>query len=592
MPSPNRRICRMLTLEKQVTRRPTIAILITLIVSVAVGGCSTVPRIDTGGYSNQPADQKTNAVARASFPSCSDSPVYAWSKSVTECDSKLFVGIAISGGGSRAANFGIGALWELQQLGILDHATALSSVSGGSLAATYVALHGLDSRTKFDAAAEAMRQDFLGAWALRSMNPYRVLRVNTTHDSATNTLADTFDSLLFHGRTFSNLGSFGPGRPYLYINASLQNLVTARKDLTTRGANAPSGSLQGFTFTQAAFSEIGSDLENYRLADAVASSGAYPGLFEPMVLRNYLDDSRPGDPPDAYLHLADGGLADNLGVDALLRALQETRNSILNPEREPQACLLILVDAAVQTPLENEGAKEDLRVSPLNSVVSSSLKRGYDILLDRRREDQLDRLGINVSSDTAVRFNPSVDVPFGNYSYVDLGTSKSRARGPNIRQIGPHGVISHTTCAVWHISFDHLAEVAGLNNRFQRENYGPWTRLPDPLSDDIAGSTKKMDYFINSVGTNYKLVLDRGNGCSAKDVQHAIFDAASMLVRSDDTTLNALSGWLKANHEPPLASSVERGEEPLSKPSSMEAVSVTQGEGGVITGGPTCHTSR
>lgn len=574
------------------TRKSTRPILFAMIASFAVCACSTVPRIDAGGYSNQPVNEKTASVARASFPSCSDSPVYAWSKSVTECDSKLFLGIAISGGGSRAANFGIGALWELQQLGILDHATALSSVSGGSLAATYVALNGLNSRSKFDAAAEAMRQNFLGAWLMRSVNPYRVLRVNTTHDSATNTLADTFDSLLFHGRTFASLGPFSPGRPYFYINASLQNTVSARKDLTTRGANAPSGSLQGFTFTQSAFNDIGSDLENYRLADAVASSGAYPGLFEPIVLRNYRDDAFPGDPPDAYLHLADGGLADNLGVDALLRALQEARNSILNPEQEPQACLLILVDAAVQPPLENAGAKKDLRVSPLNSVVSSSLKRGYDILLDRRREDQLGQLGINVSSDTSVRFNPSVDIPFGNYSYVDYVTSKSRTRGPNISQIGPHGVTSHTTCAVWHVSFEHLAEVAGFGNRFQRENYGPWTSLPDPLSDDIEGSTKKMDYFINSVGTNYKLVLDRGKGCSATDVQHAIFDAASMLVRSDDTTLKALAAWLKANYEPSLASSVERGEAPLRKLSSMEAVSVTQGAGGVITGGLRCHADR
>jgi len=566
--------------------RSKVSVLLAILVTFVVCSCSTVPRIDAGGYSNRPADQKSKLVARARFPWC---PVYTWTQSVTDCDPRLFVGIAISGGGSRAANFGLGALWELQQLGILDRATALSSVSGGSLAATYVAIHGLESPSQFDDAAEAMRQDFLSAWVFRSMDPYRILRVNTTHDSSTNTLADTFDSLLFHGRTFSDLGLFRPGRPYLYINASLQNSVTARKDLTTRGANASSGSLQGFTFSQAAFDRIGSDLEHYRLADAVASSGAYPGLFEPMVLRNFLDDSLPGDPPDSYLHLADGGLADNLGVDALLRALQETRNSTLNPEQEPQACLLILVDAAVHAPLENAGARKDLRVSPLNSIVSSSLKRGYDILLDRRREDQLGQLGINVSSDTAERFNSSVVVPFGNYSYVDNGTNKSRSRGPNVIQIGAHGVISGTTCAVWHVSFDHLGEVAGLKNRFQRENYGSWTQLPDPLMDDIEGSVKKMDYFINSVGTNYKLALDRGNGCSAGDMQHAIFDAASMLVRSDDTTLKALSSWLRANREPALASSVERGELPLHKPNSMQTVSVTQGAGGVITGGPSCH---
>ncbi len=71
-----------------------------------------------------------------------------------------------------------------------------------------------------------------------------------------------------------------------------------------------------------------------------------------------------------------------------------------------------------------------------------------------------------------------------------------------------------------------------------------------------------------------------------------IFDAASMLVRSDDATLKALVAWLKANHEPSLASSVERGEVPLHEPSSMDAVSVTQGAGGAIPGGLTCHANR
>jgi hypothetical protein len=260
-----------------------------------------------------------------------------------------------------------------------------------------------------------------------------------------------------------------------------------------------------------------------------------------MVLRNYNTISTPGDQPDAYLHLADGGLADNLGVDALVRALQESRQNTRDPEQGPPACLLVLVDAAVHTPLENAGAKQDLRVSPFNSVVSSSLRRGYDILLDRRREDQLGSLGINLASDTAIRFNPSANVSFGNYRYADYGTSISSARGPDIIQIAPQGLTSRTTCAVWHVSFDHLAEIAGLHNRFQRENFGPWTSLPDPLSDDVEGSTKKMDYFINSVGTNYKLVLDQGKGCSSNDVQHAIFDAASMLVRSDDMTLKALA---------------------------------------------------
>jgi hypothetical protein len=58
----------------------------------------------------------------------------------------LFVGVALSGGGSRAANFSAAVLLELESLGLLDHATALSSVSGSSLTTAYYGLYGRDHR--------------------------------------------------------------------------------------------------------------------------------------------------------------------------------------------------------------------------------------------------------------------------------------------------------------------------------------------------------------------------------------------------------------------------------------------------------------
>jgi hypothetical protein len=55
------------------------------------------------------------------------------------------VGVAISGGGIRAANFGLAALYELERLRVLDFVSVISSVSGGSLAAAYYALYGSKS---------------------------------------------------------------------------------------------------------------------------------------------------------------------------------------------------------------------------------------------------------------------------------------------------------------------------------------------------------------------------------------------------------------------------------------------------------------
>src|SRR5512136_378597 len=58
----------------------------------------------------------------------------------------LVVGVALSGGGSRAALFGASGLEALAQVrapggaSVLDQVTYLSSVSGGSVAASYYAM--------------------------------------------------------------------------------------------------------------------------------------------------------------------------------------------------------------------------------------------------------------------------------------------------------------------------------------------------------------------------------------------------------------------------------------------------------------------
>lgn len=51
------------------------------------------------------------------------------------------IGIALSGGGYRAAAYHIGTLRALHRLGILDKVNVISSVSGGSITAAYYALN-------------------------------------------------------------------------------------------------------------------------------------------------------------------------------------------------------------------------------------------------------------------------------------------------------------------------------------------------------------------------------------------------------------------------------------------------------------------
>ena len=59
------------------------------------------------------------------------------------------IGLALSGGGYRAAAYHIGTLRALHKLGILDKVDVISSISGGSIIAAYYALH-RDEVEKFE----------------------------------------------------------------------------------------------------------------------------------------------------------------------------------------------------------------------------------------------------------------------------------------------------------------------------------------------------------------------------------------------------------------------------------------------------------
>lgn len=63
------------------------------------------------------------------------------------------IGLALSGGGYRAAAYHIGTLRALNKLGILDKVDVISSISGGSIIAAYYALH----KDKFDEFEKSFR---------------------------------------------------------------------------------------------------------------------------------------------------------------------------------------------------------------------------------------------------------------------------------------------------------------------------------------------------------------------------------------------------------------------------------------------------
>jgi NTE family protein len=265
--------------------------------------------------------------------------------------------VTLSGGGVRAAALAYGTLEALRELkglnagdtSLLDDVDIVSSVSGGSATAGWYALKGEPGLAPDDDTNPMWR--FLhhggsGALAWRGLNPIALGGYLLTPYQRSDVLADFFAGRLYGEQTYDAVESrykSDPNEPFVILNAT---------DL---------GHETRFPFTQNRFDLICSDLDRYRLADAVAASANFPIVFSPMGLTNFSRGCRAHDgdwlkkgPPvwidyykqrysdkakpvrsdgllalraardardltdpvagDDVLHLLDGGLVDNLGL--------------------------------------------------------------------------------------------------------------------------------------------------------------------------------------------------------------------------------------------------------------------------------------
>ncbi len=191
----------------------------------------------------------------------------------------VFVGVAISGGGSRAANFSLAIFEELERYGFLDNLSAISSVSGGSLTAAYYALFRNTPEWSWDTAREQMRTNLFRHFILKYLLPHNLLLTAFTHYDRSDVMAEVFDDVLFHGKTFRDLGPVGPK---LHINATLlegENHMQSSLSFINPGP---------WSFTSDAFRiYLNSDLDTYPISYAVMASGAMPGVFNNVTVQSY-----------------------------------------------------------------------------------------------------------------------------------------------------------------------------------------------------------------------------------------------------------------------------------------------------------------
>ncbi|MBS0346530.1 MAG: patatin-like phospholipase family protein [Proteobacteria bacterium] len=388
-------------------------VLLLLIVSCS-SGCVIVPY---GAYTNSPihsnsmaAEGQTATATQTSFQVRADRHAHTCDgdphpPTTPKQRSDVLVLLALSGGGSRAAYFAGLSMLEMERfegsqngkrIDLLHEVDAISSVSGGSLAAAYYAVSydpgqecAAPSKKAWtrESVDTLMSRNYIRHWIGNWFRPTNVARYWFTYYDRTDIMAKTFSSNLFDGQfnTDLTMGELNPLRPNLIINATSGTRL--RMESGEIGFGEP------FAFTDENFKRICSSISDYPIARAVMASATFPGVFNFMTLRyfhekEYCQNRSPvySDSERRYLHLFDGGNSDNLGLSSLRRVIWES----LKKEDDGKGYIpyskivVILVDAFIPS-LGANGKKPDPR-SGFDFIVDMNFIDATDSLLETNRD--------------------------------------------------------------------------------------------------------------------------------------------------------------------------------------------------------------
>jgi len=325
--------------------------------------------------------------------------------------------LAFSGGGTRAAAFSYGVLEFLgrtriadskgRTVRLLDEVDIITGVSGGSFTALAYGLYGEklfnDYETRF------LKRDVQGEIVSRTLSPANWGKLSSTALGRSELAAQLYDEILFNGATFGDLDR-GDG-PMILASAT---------DLSTGSR---------FVFNQNVFDVICSDLNAVPLSRAASASSAVPVVLSPVTLNNYggtcnmkippwavpfIDSADPPRPAaravrtlksiQAYgdgvhrpfLHLVDGGVADNLGMRSVLDTFEVlealSESGIRTPFDNVRRIIVFVVNS-----LSEPATNWDMSEAPPGPVATMLKSAGTPI--DRNSFENVEQL-----RDTAARW--------------------------------------------------------------------------------------------------------------------------------------------------------------------------------------------
>lgn len=370
--------------------------------------------------------------------------------SVEGSTDSLFMMASFSGGGARAAALSYGVLrelartrivWEGYSKNLADELNIINALSGGSFTATYYALY--HNRIFQDFESRFLRKNWeyeLQARILQS--PSNWLRLLSPYFGRAHIFAELLDKELYNGATFNDLVSSSQ-RPIIFIHAS---------DMAT---------VSRFEFNQRQFDLICSDLSKLPLAVATAASSALPLVLSPISLKNYAGQC--GLDPPAYLtetkrtswgrrratelrsyidserrpyiHLLDGGLADNLGMrnvlelSALVEDLEATFQIL--GVKKVRKLVFLMVSAETDPNLSHYKLDELPSLTRvLNALVDIPINRYSDDTLELMHQAVTQwqgQLRQRAKTENSV-FAPDADIYLIDASLSELEDSDERSR--------------------------------------------------------------------------------------------------------------------------------------------------------------------
>jgi NTE family protein len=250
---------------------------------------------------------------------------------------KKDIGLAVSGGGFRATLFHLGAFWRMNEIGYLKKIDRICSVSGGSITAAMLGwkwnrlkFNDQGVATNFDQEVVRPLQYFcvqnvdvpaiLGGWLSLLKSPGDIITRRY--------------GKLFKGAKLSDLPTDDEGPRFNIYATNMQTGVSFRFSRPYMGDYI-----------------IGlSDDPDVSLATAVAASSAFPPVLTPIMLDGRKYQWRDANDPNlerladyrGNIYLSDGGVYDNMGLEAIWRTFKTVIVSDAGApfERHPKPLLL------------------------------------------------------------------------------------------------------------------------------------------------------------------------------------------------------------------------------------------------------------